>query len=151
MIDFEMAARFLAAALGNVTREYPRKLDHLLARRRAVAERYNAAFGSLAEVRVPATPPYAGHAYQSYGLHLTPSCRCGRDDLLRELAGLGISCRRGIPPIHLEPLYASRFDPISLPVTEEVAARSVFLPIFASLSDGDQRRVIDTVTAILTR
>jgi hypothetical protein len=33
MIDFEMAARFLEVALANVTREYPRKLDHLLAAR----------------------------------------------------------------------------------------------------------------------
>ena len=138
----------LQAAVGV---EQLRKLDHLLARRRAVADRYNAAFGSLAEVRIPATPPYAGHAYQSYGLYLTPGCRCDRDDMLRELAGLGISCRRGIPPIHLEPLYASRYDPISLLVTEEVAARSIFLPIFASLSEADQHRVIDTVIAILTR
>jgi hypothetical protein len=30
MIDFATAARFLAVALANVTREYPRKLDHLL-------------------------------------------------------------------------------------------------------------------------
>ena len=138
----------LQAAVGV---EQLRKLDQLLARRRAVADRYTAAFGSLAEVKTPATPSYAAHAYQSYGLYLTPSCRCGRDDLLRELAGLGISCRRGIPPIHLEPLYASRYDPISLLVTEEVAARSIFLPIFASLSDMDQHRVIDTVISILIR
>jgi perosamine synthetase len=138
----------LQAAVGV---EQLRKLDHLLARRRAVADRYNAAFASLPEVNIPATPPYAGHAYQSYGLYLASHCRCGRDDLLRELAGLGISCRRGIPPIHLEPLYASRYGPISLPVTEEIAARSLFLPIFASLSDADQRRVIDAVVSILTR
>jgi hypothetical protein len=31
MIDFALAARFLEVALANVTREYPRKLDHLLA------------------------------------------------------------------------------------------------------------------------
>lgn len=31
MIDAGLAARFLATALANVTREYPRKLDHLLA------------------------------------------------------------------------------------------------------------------------
>jgi dTDP-4-amino-4,6-dideoxygalactose transaminase len=138
----------LQAAVGV---EQLRKLDHLLARRRAAAGRYNAAFGSLAEVAIPAAPSYAGHAYQSYGLYLTANCRCDRDETLRELAGLGISCRRGIPPIHLEPLYANRYGPISLPVTEEVAARSIFLPIFASLSDADQRRVIDAVRSLLTR
>ena len=31
MIDATLAARFLQVALANVTREYPRRLDHLLA------------------------------------------------------------------------------------------------------------------------
>jgi perosamine synthetase len=131
--------------------EQLQKLDRLLAKKRAIAETYNAAFASLREVRIPATPAYAGHAYQSYGLRLTPECPCRRDDLLRELVDLGISCRRGIPPIHLEPLYAGRYGPISLPVTEEVAATSLFLPMFASLSDADQRRIIEAVAGIVTR
>jgi perosamine synthetase len=126
------------------------KLDGLLARRRAIAGRYDAAFQDLRGAQVPARPAYAEHTYQSYGLLLTPECRCGRDDLVRRLVELGISCRRGIPPIHLEPLYRDRYGPITLPVTEEVASRSVFLPMYASLHEGDQRRVIDAVTRILT-
>jgi perosamine synthetase len=126
------------------------KLDGLLARRRAIAARYDAAFAPLAEVQVPARPPYASHAYQSYGLLLTPQCRRERDDLLRALVERGISCRRGIPPIHLEPLYVERFGRLSLPTTEEVAARSIFLPMFASLADADERRVVDAVTELVT-
>jgi len=141
----------LQAAVGI---EQLQKLDRLLGRRRAIADRYNEAFGAppLNEMlRIPARPPYASHAYQSYGLYLTSECRCERDALLRELVELGISCRRGIPPVHLEPLYAKRCGSISLPVTEDVAARSIFLPMFASLSDADQRRIIDAVTGIVTR
>ncbi|HWW86808.1 MAG TPA: DegT/DnrJ/EryC1/StrS family aminotransferase [Vicinamibacterales bacterium] len=127
------------------------KLDALLARRRAVAERYSSAFRGLSEVVLPATPAYAEHSYQSYGLMLTPASRISRDDLLRELAARGISCRRGIPPIHLEPLYRDRFPSIVLPVTEAVAARSIFLPMYASLSTADQSRVTEAVTEMLTR
>jgi perosamine synthetase len=127
------------------------KLDGLLARRRAVADRYDAAFRQLPEVQVPARPPYAEHAFQSYGLMLTPACTHDRNDLLRALVDRGISCRRGIPPIHREPLYRERFGAVSLPVTEEVASRSLFLPMYASLTETEQDQVIHAVTGLLTR
>jgi perosamine synthetase len=127
------------------------KLDGLLARRRAIAARYDAAFARLREVQVPAKPAYADHTYQSYGILLTPECRHGRDDVLRALVDLGVSCRRGIPPIHLEKLYTDRYGSTSLPVTEEVAARSVFLPMYAALSEADQTRLVEAVVGILTR
>ncbi len=121
------------------------KLDHLLARRKAIARRYDEAFAALPHVQTPARPAHAEHAFQSYAIRLREGCAVDRDVLLRELVADGISCRRGIPPAHLEPLYRDRFGPVTLPVTEEVAARSVFLPIFASLSDTDQHRIIDAV------
>ena len=51
---------------------------------------------------------------------------------------------------HLEPLYASR-GRVSLPVTEAVAADSMFLPLYASLTESDQARIIDTVLKSVTR
>ena len=126
------------------------KVPRLLALRRAAADRYDAAFRGLRELQVPARPAYADHAFQSYGIRLTSECRRDRDSVLRALVERGISCRRGIPPIHLEPLYRDRFGPISLPVTEEVASRSLFIPLYASLSESDQARVIDAVREIVT-
>src|SRR6185295_1160266 len=41
------------------------KVDRLLARRRQLADRYDRAFRTLAQVQVPARPPYAEHAFQS--------------------------------------------------------------------------------------
>ncbi len=125
------------------------KLDSSIGRRRAIADRYDAAFRSLPQVQLPARPPYAGHAFQSYGLLLTSACRPSRDEVLQALVDRGISCRRGIPPIHLEPLYVSLVGRISLPVTEAVADRSLFLPMFASLEPVDQDRVIDAVREIV--
>jgi len=126
------------------------KVPRLLALRRAAADRYDAAFRGLRELQVPARPAYADHAFQSYGIRLTSECRRDRDSVLRALVERGISCRRGIPPIHLEPLYRDRFGPISLPVTEEVASRSLFIPLYASLSESDQARVVDAVREIVT-
>jgi len=125
------------------------KVDGFLARRSAIADRYDSAFARLPELQLPARPAYAGHAFQSYGVQLTAACERDRDEVLRLLIERGISCRRGIPPIHLEPLYQKRFGTQSLPVTELVAARSIFLPMYASLSISDQDRVIETVAALV--
>ena len=125
------------------------KVPAFLARRKAIADRYDAAFANVRGIAVPARPAYAGHAFQSYAIRLTHECRRDRDDVLRSLVDAGVSSRRGIPPIHLEPLYRKGAAPVSLPVTEDVAARSIFLPMYASLSEADQQRVIDTVTDLL--
>jgi len=130
--------------------EQMKRLDDFLARRRAVASRYNAAFCNSEHVQTPAQPPYAQHSYQSYAIRLRPACRLDRDDVMRELIEAGIACRRGIPPIHLEPLYLDRAR-AALPVTEAVAAESIFLPMYASLSEADQARVIDAVFGAVTR
>ena len=121
------------------------KLDRVLARRRELARRYDAAFRPLRGVRTPARPPYAEHTFQAYGLRLGPECPVARDDLLRDLVAQAIACRRGIAPVHRQPLYRERLGPLRLPVTEEVAARSLFLPMFTALSTDDQDRVIDAV------
>lgn len=127
------------------------KLDAMLQRRAAAARRYNEAFGALEELRLPAQPAWAQHAYQSYQVQLTGACRVDRDDLLRDLGARGISCRRGIPPVHREPLYRDRCGEQSLPITEEVAARSLFIPLYSGLAENDQARVIETLTALLGR
>ncbi len=130
--------------------EQLKRLDDLLSRRRGVAMRYNTAFGTVQALQTPAEPEYASHSYQSYAIRLRPGCRIERDDLLRELIAAGISCRRGIPPIHLEPLYLSR-GRVSLPVTEAVASESIFLPMYASLAESDQARVIETIIRLVGR
>ena len=130
--------------------EQLKRLDDLLTRRRAVAGRYNTAFCKVAQIQTPAEPAYAQHAYQSYAIRLRPGGSITRDGMMRGLIDAGVTCRRGIPPIHLEPLYLSR-GRVSLPITEAVASESIFLPMYASLPEADQAQVIDAVIRIATR
>jgi perosamine synthetase len=125
------------------------KLPRLLEGRARAARRYHEAFAALAHVRLPAQPADAAHAFQSYGIYLTAGAPISRDDLLRELTERRITCRRGIPPIHLEPLYRNRYGTISLPITEDVGARSLFIPLYGSITDDDQSRVIEAVTTLV--
>jgi perosamine synthetase len=130
--------------------EQMKRLDDLLARRRAVAARYNAAFCNMEQVQIPAQPSYAQHSYQSYVIRLRRNAPISRDDVMRELIEAGVTCRRGIPPIHLERSYL-KGGRVSLPITEAVAAGSIFLPIYPSLTEADQTRVIDAVIQAVTR
>jgi dTDP-4-amino-4,6-dideoxygalactose transaminase len=127
------------------------KLGRLLTERRRIAARYDAAFATLPGVRVPASPADVTHTYQTYGIRLPNVAAADRDDLIRALVERGVSCRRGIAPVHLEPLYVDRFGRTTLPATEEVSDTSLLLPMFASLSEGDQTRVISAVTELLAR
>ena len=129
--------------------EQMKRLDDLLARRRAVAARYNAAFCKVEQLQIPAEPTYAQHSYQSYVIRLRRNAPVSRDDVMRELIAAGVTCRRGIPPIHLEPVYLDRGQ-VSLPITEAVAAGSIFVPMYASLTESDQARVIDAVIRAVT-
>jgi perosamine synthetase len=130
--------------------EQMKRLDDLLARRRAVAARYNAAFCKTDGVQIPAQPSYSQHSYQSYVICLRPNVSTSRDDVMRALIDAGVTCRRGIPPIHLEPWYLAQ-GRVSLPITEAVAAGSIFLPMYASLTQTDQDRVIDAVIEAVAR
>src|SRR5207244_11963130 len=85
--------------------EQLKRLDDLLARRRAVATRYNSAFCRVEQIQKPAEPAYARHSYQSYAIRLRPGCRVGRDEAMRLLIAAGISSRTGHPPIPVAPLH----------------------------------------------
>jgi dTDP-4-amino-4,6-dideoxygalactose transaminase len=125
------------------------KLARLLEGRARAARRYDEAFAGLKHLTLPARPAYAAHAFQSYGIYVKPDAPISRDDLLRELTARRITCRRGIPPIHLEPLYLNRFGKVSLPISEDVGARSLFIPLYGSITHDDQARVIDAVTTLV--
>jgi dTDP-4-amino-4,6-dideoxygalactose transaminase len=58
------------------------------------------------------------------------------------MAAGGISCRIGIQPLHFEPFYKEKLKDLHLPVTEEAAATTMFLPIFPGMTEAEQERVI---------
>ncbi len=50
------------------------------------------------------------------------------------------------PPVHRFSIYASGAD---LPVTDDYAARTVTLPMYATMTEAQQDRVLDAVRAAL--
>jgi perosamine synthetase len=65
----------------------------------------------------------------------------GRDGLLAALAEAGVSARRGIMAAHLEPAYAGH-PHAPLPVTERLTRDSLILPLFHTMTEAQQDRVV---------
>ncbi len=117
----------IQAAMGRVQLA---RLDDLIACRRAIAEKYQAAFRDLG-LRLPATDP--GHIYYRYVIELETDV----DDLLPELKAEGIGCAR--------PVFASLHRLLGLegyPRTEDAWRQSLSIPIYPSLTDEEVDRVI---------
>jgi len=122
------------------------KLGTMVARRRELAARYAALLAGLPGLRIAADPPYGQTNYQSFWVLLPEDFPAGRDELLRLLAGAGVSARRGIMAAHTEPAYAG-YPHRPLPVTERLTADSLILPLFHQLTEEEQDLVVSVIRA----
>jgi perosamine synthetase len=125
------------------------KLPRLIARRRDQAQRYQSLLAQIPGLQLIQEPDYGTTNYQSFWVMLPDGFPVTRDDLLRSLAGAGVSARRGIMAAHLEPAYAAQsHEP--LPVTEQHTARSLILPLFHDLTEAQQELVASVMVAAAT-
>jgi len=130
----------MQAALGLCQLEL---LDDILARRRHLAERYNAAFVHIPTLQTPYDPPYATRTWQSYCVRISPHSPVGRTELMRRLLRDGVPTRRGVMTIHEEAAYAG--EHAGLPHSEAAARDVLMLPLFPDLTETEQDYVIGRV------
>jgi perosamine synthetase len=143
-VGFNFRMTDVQAAIGLVQL---RKLPEMVARRRALAQRYQELLRGIPDLLTADDPPYGETNYQSFWMLLPQESEVGRDDLIRLFAEAGISARRGIMAAHLEPPYADARS--SLPVTERLTNHSVILPLFHEMTPAQQEQVVSVVTSAL--
>jgi dTDP-4-amino-4,6-dideoxygalactose transaminase len=117
-----------------------RRLDNIIARRRAIGDRYRAGLGDLAGVTVPADPPFGKTNYQSYVIRVDGRGRA--QELMHKLYRTGIATRFGIMCAHREPPYAEQWASFSLPESERARDECLILPLFATMSDSEADYVV---------
>ena len=122
-------------------------LDHILGRRRALAERYTEALARLPHIEAPYEPPYSSRTWQSYCVRVSPGAAVGRTELMQLLLEEGIATRRGVMAIHREASYDGGHH--ELPHTEAASDDTLMLPLFPDLDEADQDRVIDALATHL--
>ena len=121
-----------------------KKLSEILAKKRFLAERYHQAFASLSEVAAPDEPQGVKANYQSYLLRILPSAKRSRDEIMQQLLEKGISTRRGIMAVHLEPAFRERFGEICLPETEKAFHETMIMPLYPQMTVEEQDYVIES-------
>ena len=142
-LGFNFRMTDIQAAIGLVQL---RKVPELTARRRAMAERYQHLLSGFPELRMIGDPGYGTTNYQSFWILLPDESPVPRNQMLADLAHAGVSARRGIMAAHLEPAYAGHpHGP--LPVTEQLADRSLVLPLFHEMTEEQQDIVVSAVGA----
>jgi perosamine synthetase len=131
-----------------------RRLDEILENRRRVAHAY---IERLMTNRFLILPTLAIDTHVSwfvFVVRLNDLFEPGdRDDIMRELRAEGIGCNNYFPPIHLQPYVAEKFGhkPGDFPVCEYVAARTLALPFFGSLTGKQIERVCSTLERLLEK
>ncbi len=121
--------------------------DAIQARRMQIWERYGddlAPWAAERGVLLPQPPPGAEHSGHLFYMLLADGVTRGR--LIQHLAERSILAVFHYQPLHLSPMglrYGGR--PGACPVTEDVSQRLLRLPIYYSLTDHEQGRVIEAL------
>lgn len=123
------------------------RLPLIVERRRELAQRYQRLLGQIPGLRTIADPEYGAANFQSFWVALPPDFPVSRNDLLQMLADAGISARRGIMAAHMEPAYADPVHETRLPVTEQLTASTLILPLFHELTADEQDRVVGVIAS----
>jgi perosamine synthetase len=122
------------------------RLDEILARRRAVADRYQRALADHPVFIPPHVPPTLSPNWQSYQIAVRGNAGLTRNAVMDRLHALGVPTRRGVMASHLEPPY--RPMGAALPNTETLASQTLQLPMHPALDEIQQGRVSAALEAV---
>jgi perosamine synthetase len=128
------------------------RLDDLLARRARVAGLYLEAFAAVEGLDLPCAD--ADGNRRGWFVFVVQLPRgVDRDATVRALGERGVQSKPYLPAIHLMSYYRERYGHREgqFPVCEDVAARSLALPFFPQMTEGQVTRVVQTVVDVLGR
>ncbi|MCX5833836.1 MAG: DegT/DnrJ/EryC1/StrS family aminotransferase [Deltaproteobacteria bacterium] len=118
-----------------------KKLPLFIWRRREIAESFNRCLDGESALP-PVAPPGREHVYYRYVALLDDESAPFIDEMRKK----GVDCRRPVfKPLHR---YLNLSD---YPVAEDVWRRSVSIPLYPSMMNGERRHITDHLQALLAR
>jgi dTDP-4-amino-4,6-dideoxygalactose transaminase len=128
-----------------IMRVQVRRLPELLAARGRAADGYLAQLGDLEQIQLPVALDDRTHPWQSYVITVAPDLDRGAVAMALRAAGVG--CNFGTYASHLQPLYGAQR---SLPVSADIFARHIAIPMHANLAEDDVTYVSETLRKIVS-
>jgi dTDP-4-amino-4,6-dideoxygalactose transaminase len=120
-----------------------RHLDDFASRRRAVADKYDAAFASIEQITTPVRANRSEHVFHQYTLVLNGVDRNGMKEFLAE---------NDVPsmiyypiPLHEQKAFANSDTDRDFPVTKKLCSTVISLPIHTEMDEEQQNYIIEKV------
>jgi perosamine synthetase len=146
-LGFNYRLSDVACAIGIAQLE---RLEELLAGRARAASLYGEALAGIEGLTLPC-PDEGGdrRGWFVYVVQLPPGV--DRDRTIEDLRSRGVDSKPYLPAIHLMSFYRERYGhrPGEFPVAEDVAERSLALPFFPQLTEGEIEQVAEALGAVL--
>jgi dTDP-4-amino-4,6-dideoxygalactose transaminase len=128
----------IQAAVGRVQLA---RLPEIVARRRAIADRYAQWLAEIDQVAAPREPAWARSNFQSYCVRLPGGVN--QKAVMQRMRDAGIGTQRGVMCAHREPAY--RHAPMrcgDLTESEKAQDGTIQLPLYHQLTEAEQREVV---------
>lgn len=146
VIGYSYGMSNLQAAIGLAQVE---RLDEVLKRKDAIAERYARGLREIPGVRLPEPRSGVRSVCWLFPMLVEPRAfGLGRQALMRTLAARGIETRPFFHPLHRLPPYRRRER---FPVAERLAGRGLNLPSGPAITDEEIDRVVEAIRRIQHR
>jgi perosamine synthetase len=149
-LGFNYRLSDIACALGLAQLE---RLDQLLEGRARVASLYREALAPAVALGVELPCPDAGGARRGWFVYVVQLPHgIDRRHTIAELGARGVPSKPYFPAVHLMTYYRERWGHREgeFPVCEDVAARSIALPFFPQMSEGQVERVSGALCDVLS-
>jgi dTDP-4-amino-4,6-dideoxygalactose transaminase len=127
------------------------KLDGFLERRRAIARRYDDAFGNHPHMRLPQSKQH-DRARSGHHLYIAlfdfAAMKTTRTAFMNRLRERGVGSQVHYIPVYRQPFYAKRYglDRALFPAAESYYSSCLSLPFYPALTDSEVEHVIACVT-----
>ncbi|HEY2200396.1 MAG TPA: DegT/DnrJ/EryC1/StrS family aminotransferase [Solirubrobacteraceae bacterium] len=146
-LGFNYRLSDIACALGIAQLD---RLDEMLADRARVAALYREALAGIDGLELPCVDT-DGDSRGWFVFVVQLPKGVDRDGTVRTLAEAGIQSKPYLPAIHLMSFYRERFGHRAgeFPVCEDVAARSLALPFFPEMTEGQVGRVAEALRTVI--
>ncbi len=146
-LGFNYRLSDIACALGLAQLQ---RLEELIGGRERVAALYGEALAAVDGVTLPC--PNRGQERRGWFVYVIQLPHgVDRDRVVTDLGACGVAAKPYFPAIHLMTYYREKFGyrEGQFPVCEDVAARSIAIPFFPEMSEGEVSRVAETLAAVL--
>lgn len=125
-----------------------KRIKEILKKRIKVAQLYNKKLKEIKSLDIPYIKPGNKLSWFVYVVKLAENFAGEKRDLIiKEMAKRGIQCSNYFQTIHLQPFYKKEFGYKrgDFPVAENIASRTLALPFFSNLKEGEIDFVVENL------